>query len=73
MAKEEKILTPEEKERKERLRFRILIVLIIFDVILAGYLIYEMISVFAGGNKSNNTTAATNIFIQLFEYIKLLK
>ncbi len=55
MAKEEKILTPEEKERKDRARFRIFVVLIIFDILLAGYLVYEMISVF-----TNSGTPATS-------------
>ena len=38
-----KELTPEEVERKDRVRLRLFILLIILDVLLAGYLIYEMI------------------------------
>lgn len=38
-----KELTPEEEQRKNRVRLRLFILLICLDVLLAGYLIYEMI------------------------------
>ena len=70
MAKEEKILTPEEKERKDRLRFRLFVLLIIFDIVLAGYLVYEMISVFTN-NKSSSVVSSTAIK-QTLDYLKAL-
>ena len=70
MAKEEKILTPEEKERKDRLRFRLFVLLIIFDIVLAGYLVYEMISVFTN-NKSSSVVSSTTIK-QTLDYLKAL-
>lgn len=70
MAKDEKILTPEEKERKDRLRFRLFIILIIFDIVLAGYLVYEMISVFTN-NKSSNTVSSIAIK-QVIDYLKAI-
>ncbi len=69
MAKQEKILTPEEKERKDRLRFRLFIIVIIIDVILAGYLVYEMITVFTHNGAA--TTSQSAIAIQ--QLINLLK
>ena len=41
--KKKKELTPEEQARKDRVRLRLFILLICLDVLLAGYLIYEMI------------------------------
>ena len=38
-----KELTPEEQARKDRVRLRLFILLICLDVLLAAYLIYEMI------------------------------
>ena len=38
-----KELTPEEQARKDRVRLRLFILLICFDILLAGYLIFEMI------------------------------
>ena len=38
-----KELTSEEQARKDRVRLRLFILLICLDVLLAGYLIYEMI------------------------------
>lgn len=43
---EEKVLTEEEKTRKERIRTRIFAVLIGIDILLVAYLVYEMISIF---------------------------
>ena len=38
-----KELSPEEQMRKDRVRMRLFILLVCLDVLLAGYLIYEMI------------------------------
>ena len=38
-----KELTPEEAERKDRVRLRLFILLICLDILLAGYLVFEMI------------------------------
>lgn len=40
---EKKELTPEEQARKDRVRLRLFILLIFLDILLAGYLIFEMI------------------------------
>ena len=69
MEKEEKILTPEEKERKDRARFRILVVLIILDIALAAYLVYEMISVFTTSGSSTTSQSA----IAISQILKLFK
>ena len=45
--KKEKILTVEQKERKDRLRFRLFVLLVIFDIVLIGYVAYEIISTFS--------------------------
>lgn len=57
MEKEKKALTEEEQIRKDRVRFRLFILLIIVDAFLVGYLIFEMVSIFtnSGKNNSNNT------------------
>ena len=39
-------LTAEEIKRKERVRTRLFVILVVFDVLLVGYLIYEMVSIF---------------------------
>ena len=44
--KDESMMTPEELARREIVRKRCLTVLIIFDVIVLGYLIAQMITVF---------------------------
>ena len=46
MEEKNKILTPEEQQRKDRVRLRLFVLLIILDVLLVGYLIFEMISIF---------------------------
>ena len=38
-----KELAPEEVERKDRVRLRLFILLICLDILLAGYLVFEMI------------------------------
>ena len=51
--KQEKILTVEQKERKDRLRFRLFVLLIIIDIALVIYLAYEIISTFSmSGSKT---------------------
>lgn len=47
MAKENKALTPEELARKDRVRFRMFILLLVFDLFLIGYFLFEIISIFA--------------------------
>ena len=44
--KDESMMTPEELARRELIRKRCLIVLIVFDIIVLGYLIAQMITVF---------------------------
>ena len=64
--KQEKILTVEQKERKDRLRLRLFVLLIIFDIALVVYLAYEIISTFSSSGKSQ-------VAIDLIENIKYLK
>ncbi len=45
--KDESMMTPEEIKRRDLIRKRCLIVLIVFDVLVLAYLIAQMISVFA--------------------------
>lgn len=41
-------LTPEQiKARKDTARFRIFVLLVIFDILLVGYLVFEMIMIFS--------------------------
>lgn len=47
MEENKKTLTPEEQVRKDRMRFRLFIILIATDILLIGYLVFEMISIFA--------------------------
>lgn len=46
MKNEEKVLTPEEQLRKDRVRLRLFALLIVVDVLLIGYLVFEMIMIF---------------------------
>lgn len=46
MEENKKVLTPEEQARKDKLHFRLFVLLIIFDILLVGYLVYEMIKIF---------------------------
>lgn len=46
MEENKKVLAPEEQLRKDKLRFRLFVLLIITDVLLVGYLVFEMISIF---------------------------
>ena len=41
-------ITPEEAERKERLRFRLFVLLIVLNLFMIGYLTFEMVMIFAG-------------------------
>ena len=41
-----KVLTEEEKARKEKLSTRLFVLLVGIDILLVVYLIYEMISIF---------------------------
>ena len=59
--KQEKILTVEQKERKDRLRFRMFVLLIIFDLLLAGYLAYEIISTFSSSGQTAPQVDLQNI------------
>lgn len=54
-----KELTPEEVERKDRVRLRLFILLICLDILLAGYLVFEMIIIItkATGKNNNQETA----------------
>ena len=45
--KKNKVLTPEEQQRKDKLNFRLFILLIVLDALLVGYLIFEMIKIFS--------------------------
>ena len=62
--KQEKILTVEQKERKDRLRFRLFVILIILDLVLIGYLAYEIISTFSMSG-SQTATNMVNIINNL--------
>lgn len=59
--REEKILTVEQKERKERLRFRLFVLLIILDIVLVGYLAYEIISTFSMSGSKAAIDIITNL------------
>ena len=41
-----KALTSEEVSRKEKIRTRLFAVLVVLDIALVAYLVYEMISIF---------------------------
>ena len=42
----QEVATLEEQNRKNRSRRRLFILLILFDILLVGYLIFEMIMIF---------------------------
>ena len=54
--KQKKELTPEEQQRKDRVRLRLFILLICLDVLLAGYLIFEMIVIITNSMPKNNAS-----------------
>ena len=64
--KQEKILTVEQKERKDRLRLRLFVLLILFNLLLVGYLAYEIISTFS--NVSSNPPQ-----VDLLNMVNLIK
>lgn len=45
MQNEKRPLTAEEQQRKDRVRLRLFILLIIFDALLVGYLAFELITI----------------------------
>ena len=71
MAEQKKELTPEEQTRKDRVKLRLFILLICLDILLAGYLIFEMIVIIKNSMPSNKTNA--NMVMELVNLIKLLK
>ena len=54
--KQKKELTPEEQQRKDRVRLRLFMLLICLDVLLAGYLIFEMIVIITNSMPKNNAS-----------------
>ena len=74
MAKEQKKeLTPEEQNRKDRVRLRLFILLICLDILLAGYLVFEMIIIIQQSTKQNQNNVALNMLIEVSKLIKLLR
>ena len=69
LEKEKKELTPEEQVRKDRVRLRLFVLLIILDVLLIGYLIFEMIMIFS---INSNKNSSSNIGV-IIDTLKLLK
>ena len=67
--KDKKELTPEEQVRKDRVRLRLFVLLIILDILLIGYLIFEMIMIFS---INSNKNSSSNIGV-IIETLKLLK
>ena len=63
-----KELTPEEINRKDRVRKRLFILLIILDILLAGYLVFEMIVIIQQAT-SGNKGSEQNIAL-LYNYIR---
>ena len=64
-----KELTPEEVERKDRVRLRLFILLICLDILLAGYLVFEMIIIVTKATSQNKQDTAIDI-IALREVIR---
>ena len=64
-----KELTPEEEIRKARISKRLFILLIILDVLLVGYLVFEMITIITKSRSNNQQQAASN-FEALIWHIK---
>jgi len=56
-----KELTPEEAERKDRVRLRLFILLICLDILLAGYLVFEMIIIVTKATSQNKQDTAIDI------------
>ena len=68
-----KEITPEEQARKDRVRLRLFILLICLDVLLAGYLVFEMIVIIQESMKHTQTNTAVEMFMQISQIIKSLK
>ena len=56
-----KELTPEEAQRKDRVRLRLFILLICLDILLAGYLVFEMIIIVTKATSQNKQDTAIDI------------
>ena len=56
-----KELTPEEVERKDRVRLRLFILLICLDILLAGYLVFEMIIIVTKATSQNKQDTAIDL------------
>lgn len=69
---QKKELTPEEQNRKDRVRLRLFILLICLDILLAGYLVFEMIVIIKESSKQNQN-AAIDMLVQITRLIKLLR
>lgn len=69
---QKKELTPEEQNRKDRVRLRLFILLICLDILLAGYLVFEMIVIIKESTKQNQN-AAIDMLVQITRLIKLLR
>ena len=68
-----KEITPEEQARKDRVRLRLFILLICLDVLLAGYLVFEMIVIIQESMKHTEVNTAVEMFMQISHIIKSLK
>ena len=68
-----KEITPEEQARKDRVRLRLFILLICLDVLLAGYLVFEMIVIIQESMKHTQANTAVEMFMQISQIIKSLK
>ncbi len=65
-----KELTPEQQVRRDRRNFRIFILLVLVCIFLVGYLVYEIISVFASNGTQVEIPASA---AEIHNLIKLLK
>lgn len=56
--KDDAQLTPEELERKQKSRFRILALLVIIDILLVVYLVVEIVIMFNRNNSKPSTSSS---------------
>lgn len=56
--KDDTQLTPEELERKQKSRFRILALLVIIDILLVVYLVVEIVIMFNRNNSKPSTSSS---------------
>lgn len=56
--KDDTQLTPEELERKQKSRFRILALLVIIDILLVVYLVIEIVIMFNRNNSEPSTNSS---------------